>query len=202
MNFRTWLYNAFIGLRLTDWIIAAFTGVLAVVAVFQYREMKRAGDDTHVLAEQAVIQSKAALMQATMSQQTFDAVFHPSIEVSTVTFNQQAITENGIVSYTLKNVGAAPAEGLHVKVTVQTGNIKKDISPARTPSELGVGETFTDDPQVTTKSDTITILNGYMSVKLYYSIEYAAHGKPSVHQCTAFVLEPAKRELIPTGNCK
>ena len=202
MTFKTRLHNLLAGLKLTDWIIALFTAILAIVAVLQYREIKNGGKDTHTLAEQAVLQSQAALAQASISQQTFNAVFHPTIEVSSITFNQKAITDSGVVSYTLKNVGSAPAERLSVHVSAIIGVSTKDLSPMQLPSELGVGATFTDAPQITWKAETVNVLDGNSEMKLSFTILYAAHGQALLQRCTTYVLEPSRREMVPVGECK
>jgi hypothetical protein len=201
MDFKTKWKNFWIGFRLADWTVAVFTMVLAVVAYFQMR-------DTHTLAEQAVIQSKAALQQATMSQQSFDAIFHPAVEVSLITFNQrvqpatnqrlQAV--DGVLSYTLKNVGAAPAEQLRLQVKATVGGTVEDISPTNNPSELGVGSTFTDAPNVTRGEKTQEVLLDATQLKVRFAIQYATHNHLPVWQCSSFAFEPSKREMYQVAD--
>jgi hypothetical protein len=78
------------------------------------------------------------LMQANISQEGFDAIFHPTVDVSLVSFNQQAVTDNGILSYTLKSVGSAPAEKFNVHVEATVGSKTADISPRNFPSDLAL----------------------------------------------------------------
>ena len=194
MGLRTHIHNALVGLKLTDWIIATFTVVLAVVAFFQMR-------DTHTLATQAVIQSNAALTQANISQRSFDAIFHPTVEVSSITYNQADVADDGVISYTLKNVGSAPAERLRVHVKATFGVRTRDVSPRNVPSEFGVGAGFADAPKVTYGGkETGEALDGRTQLKVRFSIQYAAHDRPLVLQCSSFVLEPMKREMYPIAD--
>ena len=201
MTFRAWLRNL-VDMKLTDIVIAAFTVVLAFVAYRQLGEMKRTGDDTHPLAQQAAPQSQAALTQANISQETFDALFRPAIEVSAITFNQKAVNDDGIISYTMKNTGNAPADRLHPHVEASIGHAIVDISPQRVPNELVVGASFTDAPRVTYKAETSELLNGNPELKVSITATYySPQSKSPIRECSAFVLEPSKRDMIPTGSC-
>jgi hypothetical protein len=209
MDFKTRWQNFWVDFKLADWIVAFFTAILAVVAIFQFLEMRKNSKDTHTLAEQAKVQSQAALTQATLSQQSFDAVFHPIVEVSSITYNQSIRyqtpdpnpVDDGIISYTLKNVGSAPAEKLRIHVKAIFGATARDVSPRNVPSEFGVGATFTDAPKVTYGgNETSKALFGSPQLKVRFYIQFAAHDHPPVWQCSSFMLEPSKREMYQVAD--
>ncbi len=206
MQQRSWIARPFLSIR-ADWkrtklperVQALASTVALIISGITLFLLWRQAGDTRTLAEQAIKQSEAAKVQATVAADTFRLAFRPNLTVDTPKYSQtMPEDEIGVV---IRNSGSGAAISLVSRFSAFIGGRLYKRSNEVLLPELPTGG---DSKSIVTVDRSLSngILLGPDTLKVIVQVAYDGAPGGRVQVCEAFVYDPMARVFNPTAPCR